>query len=271
MSDDKIIDMATRKPFKVDTVKSLSFGDITNDDLSGGNWSPEIQAFLESQNLKNLFFSEDWVFITLDLVSDYVSRSPMVVIKETPGEDGKVNEEVIKAHPVLTILQQPNELQGYSQWMYNYCVELDLMGNTIIFFAKQKKNLFIIPAETVVLDFDDNAKFTGYIVSSEGFNPFQQQAEGQMVFKKEEIWHQRRPNPKTMWWGLSPFIPNRKNILFNRYSSDWLNSFYLKGAMPTVALTMDRAVDEKSAMRFLRSFEMAHTGRRNMRRPLVLP
>ena len=59
MSDDKIIDIASRKPFKVGEAKSLNFSDITNDDLSGGNWSAEINAFLESQNLKNLFFSED--------------------------------------------------------------------------------------------------------------------------------------------------------------------------------------------------------------------
>lgn len=269
--DEKIIDIAKRRPYQVDTVKHLGYDDITQDDLSGGVWTAEIQAFLESQNLKALFYSEDWVFITLDLVSDYLSRSPMVVIKESMNEDGSVDEQIIKAHPVLTILDQPNEFQEYSQWMYNYCVELDLMGNTIVYYAEQKQNLFIIPAESVVLDFDDNGKHAGYIVSADGGNPFHLQTDGRMNFKKSQIWHQRRPNPKSMLWGLSPFIPNRKNILFNRYSGDWLNSFYQKGAMPTVALSMDRAVDEKSAMRFLRSFEMAHTGRRNMRRPLVLP
>ena len=268
---DKIIDITTQKPYKIDVVKGLSYDDITQDDLSGGVWTSEIQAFLESQNLKALFYSEDWVFITLDLVSDYVSRSPMVVIKESTGADGKQDEEIIKSHPVLTILENPNEFQGYSQWIYNYCVELDLMGNTIVYYAQQKQNLFIIPAETVVLDFDEKGKHAGYTVSSEGTNPFHLQTDGVMKFKKNQIWHQRRPNPKSMLWGLSPFIPNRKNILFNRYSGDWLNSFYQKGAMPTVALSMDRAVDEKSAMRFLRSFEMAHTGRRNMRRSLVLP
>jgi len=269
--DNKIIDFAKHKPQKVGEVKSLSFDDITQDDLSGGVWTPEIQAFLESQNLKNLFFSEDWVFITLDLVSDYVSRSPMVVIKKSTNEQGKTEEEILKTHPVLTILEQPNSFQEYSQWIYNYCVELDLMGNTVVYFAEQKKNLFIIPAETVQLDFDKQGEFSGYIVCGDPSNPFHGSADGKMVFKKNQIWHQRRPNPKSVMWGLSPFIPNRKNILFNRYSSDWLNSFYQKGTMPSVALTMDRATDEKSALRFLRSFEMAHTGRRNMRRPMVLP
>ena len=273
MSDDndKIIDFSKHRSYEVGEVKSLGFDDITQDDMSGGVWTPEIQAFLESQNLKNLFFSEDWVFITLDLVSDYLSRSPMVVIKSSTDAEGNHKEEVIKSHPVLTVLEQPNEFQEYSQWMYNYCVELDLMGNTIVYFAQQKMNLFIIPAESVTLDFNKQGKFDGYIISGDESNPFHGSADGKMIFKRNQIWHQRRPNPKSAMWGLSPFIPNRKNILFNRWSSDWLNSFYQKGAMPTVALTMDRATDEKSAMRFLRSFEMAHTGRRNMRRPLVLP
>ena len=60
-------------------------------------------------------------------------------------------------------------------------------------------------------------------------------------------------------------------ILFNKYSSDYLNSFYLKQATPGMAITMDRTVNEELALRQLASFEMAHTGRRNQRRTLMLP
>jgi len=268
--DDKVIDFSKHKQFKVNTVKSLGFDDLTAGDESG-LWASEIKAHIDSQNLKGLFFTEDWVFIILDLISDYVSRSPMKILKTSTNQDGKKVDEIIDSHPVLTILDEPNEFQEYSQFIYNYCVELDLMGNALVFYASSTKNLHIIPAETVTLDFDKTGNISGYVVTGDMNNPFKQQSSGQMFFKKKQVWHQRRPNPKTPLWGLSPFIPNTKSILFNRYSQDWLNSFYLKGATPTVALSMDKAVDEKSALRFLRSFEMAHTGRRNQRRPLVLP
>jgi HK97 family phage portal protein len=268
---DKIIDINTRQNLEIQTVKSLGFNDLTRDEMDSGLWDSEVKAFMEAHTLKGLFFNEDWPFITLDLVSDYVSRSPMVVVKTKTEANGKESEEIIKSHPVLTILEQPNEFQEYSQFIYLYCVELDLMGNTIVFYASAKKELRIIPAETVVLDFNIKGEFSGYIVETDVANPFQPQADSQMFFPKEKIWHQRRPNPKSLLWGLSPFVANRKSILFNRYTQDWLNSFYLKGATGTVVLTMEKAVDEKSALRFLRSFEMAYTGRRNQRRPMVLP
>jgi hypothetical protein len=81
----------------------------------------------------------------------------------------------------------------------------------------------------------------------------------------------RRPNPSSLLWGLSPFIPGRKSVLFNRYSQEYLNSFYQKGAIPGFALTMDKEANEKNAIRLLKSFETAYTGRRNMRRTLLLP
>jgi phage portal protein BeeE len=49
-------------------------------------------------------------------------------------------------------------------------------------------------------------------------------------------------------------------------------SFYLKGATPNVIIQSEKPnVDEKRALRLLRSFEQAHTGRANYRRPLVVP
>ena len=149
MSD--IIDIKTGDPYKIGTVKNYGYDNITQDSSMGGAWDTETRAFLESHNLKGLFFDENWVFITLDLVSDYVSRSRMVVVKETVDNDGGVKESISKSHPVLTILDHPNPFQEYTQFIYNYCVELDLMGNTIVFYGAQKKTLFILPAETVTL------------------------------------------------------------------------------------------------------------------------
>ena len=272
MTQAKVLEIKEKVP-KIGNVKSLGFDDLTQDEGSG-LWDAEIKAFIEATNLKGLFFNDDWVFILLDLISDHVSMSPMIVKKVVKEEGGKVLEETVDSHPVLMILENPNEFQTYSIWMYNYVVELDLMGNAMVFYGKQKQQLVIIPTETAQLHFNDKGRFSGYNVINQSLdvgNLDHITRESQMFFKKEQIWHQRRPNPKSLLYGLSPFVPNRKNILFSRYTQDWLNSFYLKGATPTIALTMERNVDEQSAHRFLRSFEMAYTGRRNMRRPLIMP
>jgi hypothetical protein len=60
-------------------------------------------------------------------------------------------------------------------------------------------------------------------------------------------------------------------VLFNRYSTEYLLNYYIKGAHPGMALEMSAEANEKNALRLLRSFEQAYTGRRNQRRPMVLP
>jgi hypothetical protein len=90
-------------------------------------------------------------------------------------------------------------------------------------------------------------------------------------FDPKDILHIRRPNPASLWWGLSPFIPGSKAVLFNRYTTDYLNAFYLKQATPSMILSMERTVNEDLAIRQLASMEMAYAGRSNQRRTMMLP
>ena len=266
----KIIDIKTRKPRIIDPnhLKGFDFNREFEDGT--GLWDAEYTAAMDMLELKGLFFNEPWPFIALDLVGDALSQIPMVVVKKSVGPDGKLVKEKVEDSPVLKILENPNEFQNYSDWMYNLEIEIDLMGNGIIYFAKQKSQLWIIPAETVTLDIDDN-DLVGYRVHQDLGNG-SLDVNNATFFKKKDIWHYRRPNPQSLLWGLSPFIPNRKPVLLNRYSLDWVMSFYLKGATPNVIIQSEKPnVDEKRALRMLKTFEQAHTGRSNMRRPLLIP
>lgn len=265
---DKIIDIHTKRPAIITDSKSFNFEREFGED-GGGLWDAEYQAQIDSMALKGMFFNEPWPFIALDLVADSLSQVPMVVKKTITDGDGDTTEEIVKEHPVLKILENPNPMQNYSQWMYNLEVEIDLMGNGIIYYAKNKQQLYIIPAETITLDFK-GSDLVAYRVHEDIGNGMTKES-GQ-TFAVKDIWHYRRPNPKSLFWGLSPFIPNRKPVLLNRYSLDWVLSFYLKGATPNVVIQSEKPnVDEKRALRFLRSFETSHTGRANLRRPLVIP
>ena len=263
---DDIIDIKTRKPLS--QVKSFDFE--RNFEGASGLWDAEYNAVMDNMTLKSLFFSEPWPFIALDLVADSISSSPMVVKRKVVGKDGSVNIEIVDDHQALFMLQSPNPLQTYAQFIYNLEVEIDLMGNGIIYYARANKQLYIIPAETVTLEFNNKGELEGYRVHEELTGGVLDTSKSK-VFKERDIWHYRRPNPKSLYWGLSPFVPNRKPILLNRYSLDWVTSFYLKGATPNVVLSTDKGTNEKAALRFLKTFEMAHTGRSNYRRPLVLP
>lgn len=230
-------------------------------------WSEEFKAWVDGSLLKSLFYSDDWVFICVDLIASKLSSQPLRVMKKDMV-DGKPVSEIDYEHPLNNLLAQPNEHQDYSAFMYHVIVELFLMGNSVIWNAPSKGYLITLNAETISLEFDNKGVVKKYLVAS--MND-ESQPTSLAEFDSKNIIHIRRPNPNSLLWGLSPWIPARKSVLFNRYSTDYLNAFYIKQATPSMALSMDRTVNEDVALRQLRSFEAAYSGRKNSRKTLILP
>ncbi len=258
--------------------KSFDFNLPRDGDPSSGSgvWQEEIKAFADAETLKSLFFSEDWVYICVDLAANKLSSVPLNVVRKTVNDDGTLSTEIVNDHGLVPLIQMPNPWQEYPSWMYNYAVEDTLMGNAVNWFAERNGHLIILPADQISVQFNEKNELDVYKLSvrsaDQAFLTTQRAGSQQALsFPAKEIIHTRRPNPASLLWGLSPFTPGSKPILFNRYSSDYLNSFYLKQATPAMAITMDRTVNEDLALRQLASFEMAYTGRRNQRRTLMLP
>lgn len=101
------------------------------EDSSFGIWGPETQIRIDSQSLKNLFFTEDWVYIVVNLIAMKISNQRLRVIKKeivngktliTPAED----------HPIQLVINDPNDFQDFHSWLYNIVADLILMGNSVI-------------------------------------------------------------------------------------------------------------------------------------------
>lgn len=230
----------------------------------------EYNAIVDALTLKSLFFSEDWVYIVVDLCAAKISNQPLRVMRQYVV-DGKVRVEPAEDHPLQQLLDNPNPLQDYATWMYALVVDLVLLGNSIQWRRKDRPSLMGIPGESVMLDFAGSGELTGYMAYQSGIFDTMPEARKVTKFDPKEIIHMRRPNPSSYLWGLSPFIPGQKSVLFNRYSGEYLNNFYVKGATPGLVLTMTQEANEVVALRTLKTFEEAHQGRRNQRRTMIMP
>lgn len=245
-----------------------------SDDVGVGSmFTQETKAYMESLTLKSLMFSEDWVFITVDRIASKIAGVPLVVYRRETTADGKTKCTRADEHPLNKLLEQPNDQQAGSEFLYNVVTDLSIGGNSLIYDVKSK--LVQIPFERVRMNFE----ITGGPTSLESYQITTMfNDDGMPLFDKtslfiepKDVCHIRRPNPSSMWWGLSPFVPGRRSVLFNRYSTEYLLNYYIKGAHPGMALELTTEANEKNALRLLRSFEQAYTGRRNQRRPMVLP
>jgi HK97 family phage portal protein len=242
---------------------------MPSDEPFNSAWSVETKAFLTSQNLKALFFSEDWVFICVDAYAQPISSLPLQVVRKT-SEDGQAVEKPVQFHPVSQLLENPNQFVDGVALKYSLACDYVLGGNSFLYHAKQNKQAYHISFDRVQYKLDGNGLPESYIVYPDNEEIIPNVTKG-ITIQLSEMVHVRRPNPSSPIWGLSPFVPGRRSVLFNRYSQDYLNSFYLKGATPQGILEMEQSANEQSVLRLLRSFELAHTGRRNQRRTMLLP
>jgi HK97 family phage portal protein len=232
----------------------------------GGVWGVEQQALVDTRVLKSLFFSENWVYIVTDLIGMKISNQGMYVYQEEVINGKKVYKQA-ENHPLQKRIDNPNPYQDYTAYMYCMVVDLILTGNAITWKGISGQQLFLFPSESVQIDFDQKSAIRSYNKVTGSTDDLRILGS----YKPEDIIHVKRPNPSSLFWGLSPFIPGRKSVLFNRYSLEYLNNYYQKGALPGLALEMAQDANEGLAIRLLRSFEQAFTGRSNQRRTLLLP
>lgn len=243
--------------------------DIINDfDKTSGVWNEEEKAFLDMMNLKALFSSEHWVFIIVDLIAMKISNQRLEVYRRDIV-NGEEKIEPAPDHPLQKTIDNPNPMQSYADMMYVNTVDLTLLGNSIIWKGPLGQNLWTIPADTIMLEFSRDETLVSY--KRYNFIDYMQPLQLVKEFPIDQVIHVKRPNPANFYWGLSPFVPGRKPILFNRFTAEYLNNYYLKGATPGLSLEMSNEANEKNATRLLRSFEAAYTGRANQRRTMVLP
>ena len=239
-------------------------------DRETGLWSIEQNAVMDPMTLKALFYDEDWVFIVVDLCALKISKQRMKVYRKIQSPDGKKTiVEEVPNHPLNKLLDRPNPYQDYHAFMYSIVVDNIVGGNDIIWKGLVSQTLYLVPFETVSLKFSNKKDdIIGYdklawdqygVMSKIGFFPL------------DQIIHIKRPNPSCIYWGLSPLIPGRRAMLFNRFSSQYLNNYYLKGAAPGLVLELSNDVNLEKTNRLIRSFEQAYTGRKNQRRTMILP
>ena len=243
--------------------------DEATGDTPTGNFDSEVKAQLDLITLKALYSDDAWVYICCNLIARKISRQFMPVQK-LKVENGALVVSLLPNHPFNQKMVRPNKQESYSTYMFRNAVELTLMGNAIIWKTKYSEEFILVPTELVMLEFDGRGNLLYYNIvsgtpdgSGQFYNVFR--------LKPEEVIHIKMPNPNSIYWGLSPWIPGRRSVLFERYSQEYLLNFYLKQANPGQVMEMGELANERQALRFLKSMEMHYTGRANQRRTMILP
>lgn len=252
---------------EIETKNFVACNSLTEPDLAGV-WGEEDKIFLDRYTLKNLFKDEHWVYVIVDLCASKISSQPLKIYQKIRNGNKEIIEEAPN-HPYNKVLENPNEFQSYFEWMYCVAVDLVLIGEAIMWGGVDFQRLYHFPIETI--DIDINA--AGDIMSYDKYANTDDYQSGKFLGKypPTQIIQVKKPNPSSLYYGFSPFVPSRSKIIFNRFSQEYLNNFYLKGAVGGIFLELDANQNFANIQRLIRTYEQAYSGRKAQRRTKVLP
>lgn len=245
-----------------------SFDTMFSDNLSA-TWSRDIPTFSDAALLKSIYFTEDWVYIVVDKIATRLAPVPLRVFKETVI-NGELKSEPAENHPVQSILDNPNQYQTSYAMQYATITDYCVTGNGLLYMAPVNRSLIHVPTEVISMDIDGRGVLRHYQITGWDRQSMPLDTGGMRIDPRNMI-HLKRPNPSSIYWGLSPLIPGQSSILFNRYSSEYLNSFFKKGAQPGMVISTPEGVSDAQRDKLTTSLEKHNSGRNNQRRFMVLP
>lgn len=170
-------------------------------------------------------------------------------------EDG---DEEITRHPLLNLMNRPNEFEGGTKWREKLLLYLCLAGNVYVERSRNSgppKELYILrPDRVQVVKGIPAEPIAGYTYSVGGAQP--------VTYKKEEILHLKLFHPTDDWYGLSPIQVAAKPVDISNWSQEWNAKLLVNDARPSGGLKIEKTLsdDQYKRLRAQVNKEMNETG-----------
>ena len=237
-------------------------------------WGEDRAIPMTNDILKYLFTTEDWVYIAIDLLATEATSAKFRVMQWVPGPEGKRLLSPAEDHPMNAVLTNPYSKLNVGQSSFSYLqgVEYFLGGNFLAWKHRGKdKKIQLLP-----LQFDKIQVNVGKLGELESYtvtvsDDTESPSPKKLILPAKDVLHIRKPNPHSLFWGMSPLLAGKRSIAFNKLTQEYLNNFYFKGAAPQMVLETEGNVNADQLSRMVKSFEQSYTGRKNLRRTLALP
>lgn len=231
-----------------------------------GAFTPEFDYLPTIRTLKAMFVREPWVAICLNAISRQFMNIRFAI--ERKDSEGKV--VLVNNHPLLELLHNPGSQSSVSFHSTNV-IDLVLAGNVFLWLSPNSKKLFRMPAERMNMRIN-NGKISQYEIYSTGTRDEIGFAgeKPTTIFLPEEMVHVRMPNPYSNLVGLSMVIAMAQSVLMDRYGSDFILGFLLRGGNMSGVIETETN-NAQTLLRLAKSLMQAAATRRNMHADKILP
>jgi len=251
--------------------------------LGGGLKIPEPECYKDfAETYQNVV----WVYSSVFSIANSLTRIPLKLYKRSSEQDIESNENAegnktpidrqeVKDHPVLELLNRPNDDDSWEDLLEKTVVSLELGGDAYIEIVEGSVGKLSLPAELyymnpmhIKIKANENKRgIAGYVFSTTN----SQGVEKKEDFRPDEVIHIKYHNPLDYWYGQGSALAASRSILLEQYLQTFTNRFFENDATPRGVLMTEQNVSEEQAKRILSKWRQKYGGVKNAHKVAVLP
>lgn len=203
-----------------------------------------------------------WVFACIQAIAQGVASVPWVLYKKGPG--GELTE--ISDHPILKLIEKPNEFTSQSEFFEAYAAFALIAGNAYIDMVGPSETappmeMWLLRPDRMAIIPDKENYISGYLYQYE---------DQKVKLPLSRISHLRSFHPLDDFYGLSPVEPAARGIDNNNAANAWNNALLNNGARPSGAFVSEQSLTEGQYTTLQENINKNHTGTANAGKPLLL-
>lgn len=244
--------------------KSFSRTNLTNLLIRG---RPENYYFLSYNDIiKNGYASNPYVYAGVELIAKSVASIPVYLI------DIENKNTVITNHPIINLLNKPNNSHTWSSFVKGIVSFYYLHGNVFIMKTNKEraKEIYLLNPENVEVILKNEPQIGSLPISHYIYteNGHRYEIEPSLVL------HIKAFNPGVYWenniYGLSPLKPASKSIILNNRAKDWNISLIENNARLSGALVSRERLPQKTKEELQKMINEIYSSPENAGRPILL-
>ena len=206
-----------------------------------------------------IYANSIWVYAAINTIARNIAQVPFVFQRE--GETLKTET------PMTKLFEQPNEWQGYGQFMESLVSWLHVNGEVVVILSRDSDTE--VPREMVVADstnfkevLRENGTLAGWMFTND---------RGEMIpLRKHQILFMRFWNPLDPIRGLSPINAARAGITQDAMVNTFNTNFFANNGAPSGVIEIEQNLTDPEFERVCRQYVDNHGGGNKVHKMLIL-
>lgn len=236
-------------------------------DFSNGKLSNE-----KTISTKILQANKGWVYRNNDVIAQEVSKTDFELF--TIGlSQGEIVYNPIVSHPLLDLLDNPNDESTLSDFLYVIQSHKKLTGDAFalkIRNGSQIVDLRILPPDKVKLNLQTPTEKDPTVIMNYQYTDVIDGNKVNITYDPKDIIHFKKPNPNNAFRGYGAVEALAETIDLDNLTTETTKRFFQNGAITNFVLSMEGKVTDEQLKRLNAELRSAYGGASNAYKAMIL-